>query len=809
MATQKLNLTRDQLATFLKNHEQIKQFERLFALADEVAPASDTQGISIQAGNADAAANEALAQLVRLAQDAAINSGNADQKAVQALDMLQSIANVLEMLATAPVIQNNNSVVTDYADFNTTTPAPAIKVGRMYWDGGTTLGVQMTTNVLGRVLESQYVYVKASSAITKGQLCYHTGAVGSSGVITAAPTPLALADPNQIVGVAAESIALNAFGLIQISGDLRGFNTSGSSVGETWTDGDPLYYNPFFVGSMTKVKPSAPNQKTYIGEVINAGSGGSGSIHIRIVPGSVLGGTDSNVQFGTLANNDLIQYDSTLGYWKNVPASTLPVGTATNLAGGAAGSVPYQSAPGTTTFLPIGTALQVLKVNVGATAPEWVSGAALTKTDDTNVTLTLGGTPATSLLAATSLTLGWSGQLAVGRGGTGVATATANYVFAGPTSGGAAAPSFRALVSGDIPALPYVSSVSGTAGRITSTGGTTPVIDLASGVATPGTTGSSTLIPVITIDTYGRVTSISTAANPQGTVTSVAALTLGTSGTDLSSTVANSTTTPVITLNVPTASATNRGALSSTDWTTFNNKEPAIAAGTTAQYWRGDKTWQDFAAAVRATVLTGLSTATNAIITAADTVLSALGKLQAQITANLSTLTSHTSATGTAVHGLGTMSTQNANSVAITGGSINGTTVGASTAATGKFTSLAYSELVASAGLNIKESGTWNDNLSHSFSSWGAAWGIAYITSGNGVTVIPWFSNGGGGVGYLHNILDPDAGTWVYGNTVTFTSVGSTNNTYSFTVSNGAGQPIIQRTGGTNSYTVYIAIMGR
>jgi hypothetical protein len=57
-----------------------------------------------------------------------------------------------------------------------------------------------------------------------------------------------------------------------------------------------------------------------------------------------------------------------------------------------------------------------------------------------------------------------------------------------------------------------------------------------------------------------------------GTVTSVAALTLGTTGTDLSSTVANGTTTPVITLQVPTASATNRGALSSTDWSTFNGK---------------------------------------------------------------------------------------------------------------------------------------------------------------------------------------------------------------------------------------------
>jgi hypothetical protein len=68
-----------------------------------------------------------------------------------------------------------------------------------------------------------------------------------------------------------------------------------------------------------------------------------------------------------------------------------------------------------------------------------------------------------------------------------------------------------------------VTSVSGTTGRITSTGGTTPVLDLTSGVATAGTTGSASLIPVITIDTYGRVTSITTAANPQGTVTSVTA----------------------------------------------------------------------------------------------------------------------------------------------------------------------------------------------------------------------------------------------------------------------------------------------
>ncbi len=47
-----------------------------------------------------------------------------------------------------------------------------------------------------------------------------------------------------------------------------------------------------------------------------------------------------------------------------------------------------------------------------------VTPAALTKTDDANVTLTLGGTPATALLQATSLTLGWTGQLGLARGGT-------------------------------------------------------------------------------------------------------------------------------------------------------------------------------------------------------------------------------------------------------------------------------------------------------------------------------------------------------------------------------------------------------
>ena len=93
-------------------------------------------------------------------------------------------------------------------------------------------------------------------------------------------------------------------------------------------------------------------------------------------------------------------------------------------------------------------------------------------------------------------------------------------------------------------------------------------------LTTTGTSGSATLVgATLNIPQYTDAYT--------GTVTSVAALTIGTTGTDLSSSVANSTTTPVITLNVPTASATNRGALSSADWTTFNNKQGTITLTTT------------------------------------------------------------------------------------------------------------------------------------------------------------------------------------------------------------------------------------
>jgi hypothetical protein len=105
---------------------------------------------------------------------------------------------------------------------------------------------------------------------------------------------------------------------------------------------------------------------------------------------------------------------------------------------------------------------------------------------------------------------------------------------------------------------------------------------LALGTALPVTSGGTgTTTPNLVAGTNVTLSgtwpnqTINAIGGGSGSVTSVAALTLGTTGTDLSSTVATGTTTPVITLNVPTASASNRGALSATDWSTFNNKQAA------------------------------------------------------------------------------------------------------------------------------------------------------------------------------------------------------------------------------------------
>lgn len=100
--SRKLNLTRDQLAAFLTDQQQIRQFELLFSTVDQLQVIVGTD-FEFQADTAAATANSALAQLAALAQESAINCALAENKANQALALVDNLTKAVQALQLTPV----------------------------------------------------------------------------------------------------------------------------------------------------------------------------------------------------------------------------------------------------------------------------------------------------------------------------------------------------------------------------------------------------------------------------------------------------------------------------------------------------------------------------------------------------------------------------------------------------------------------------------------------------------------------------------------------------------------------------------
>lgn len=258
----------------------------------------------------------------------------------------------------------------DYIQFDTAATVTDA-TGRLYYSPDSmyqTLMFQMNGGVVQPVGEAVYYRVKLSAAATKGQVLMFSGTVGASGGLQAAPaTGLQPEQSNYLLGVAAEAGSTNDWITVYEFGEIKGIDTTGGA--EAWAQGDVLYYNPAVTGGLTKTKPTTPNAIAVVAAVVYVGVS-NGILFVRPTFGSVLGGTDGNVQFGTLSGGDVIVYDLGDSRWENRAQSTLTVGTATNLAGGAASQIPYQTGAGATGFIANGTAGQVL-VSAGASAPAW------------------------------------------------------------------------------------------------------------------------------------------------------------------------------------------------------------------------------------------------------------------------------------------------------------------------------------------------------------------------------------------------------------------------------------------------------
>jgi hypothetical protein len=232
-----------------------------------------------------------------------------------------------ELGTMAPLQQDN----IPWLQFNTQPsgyPTGPAANGTVYWDDADaikTLNIVMEDSgeVIQHVGEETYYRVKASAAITEGQVVMFTGTVGASGGLRGAPATGLTAFQNEyIMGVATQNIANNGWGYVTWFGEVKGVNTTGGA--EAWVDGQILYYNPAVAGGLTKNVPTAPNPKVIVASVVHAAT--NGILFVRPTFGSALGATDSNVEITGLANGDLLQYDGTQLRWENVSASSIIAG---------------------------------------------------------------------------------------------------------------------------------------------------------------------------------------------------------------------------------------------------------------------------------------------------------------------------------------------------------------------------------------------------------------------------------------------------------------------------------------------------
>jgi hypothetical protein len=178
------------------------------------------------------------------------------------------------------------------------------------------LGQEQVVRVVNKtganLLESQYKAIRIRR-VDEG---------GAQGQRLAIVLAQANNDANSVdtLGLVTEDINVNQEGFITNSGLVRGIDTTGTLQGETWLDGDALYLSPTTAGSITKVKPQAPQHTVTIGYVVYAHQN-NGTIFVKVDNGYEIDELHNvRINTGSLTSGDLLVYSSSV--WINTKQLT-------------------------------------------------------------------------------------------------------------------------------------------------------------------------------------------------------------------------------------------------------------------------------------------------------------------------------------------------------------------------------------------------------------------------------------------------------------------------------------------------------
>lgn len=165
-----------------------------------------------------------------------------------------------------------------------------------------------------------YVTNDDSVTLTKGMPVYAFGGTGDRMTVKRAFNTSDTTSAQTVGLVLSTSIAPNQKGLIMMQGLLDGLSILPTG---TWSDGDAVYLGAT-AGTITNVKPFAPNHLVYLGTVTTASNGSAGRMYVRVQNGYELQELH-NVQAQSPALKDTLWYDNAVSppQWKTASIETI------------------------------------------------------------------------------------------------------------------------------------------------------------------------------------------------------------------------------------------------------------------------------------------------------------------------------------------------------------------------------------------------------------------------------------------------------------------------------------------------------